>query len=587
MGSEVVKLLKNIYFAGISGIFCVFALSILGFLINISINPFYSVISLFLAFLLFIYFSKKDGISNRKIALLSAFMLIGIIFLGLISYIFIDISYDGRSYHQGAAVFLKMGWNPFYSNIYEFSQKINCSAFESSFWHINDKLYVNSLLWIEHYTKFFEIFAANIYSLTGKIETGEILNYLMWVLTAFYAYATFCKISCASGKKPGKLEIFSSFLVSFTPVTICQCATYCVDGLLYFAFINVLLSIVNISLNNPKNAKTLPIASDIISVIMNLVILANVKIAGLAYGILILFVWFLYLLFIKKFSFILKRFLPLFFTFILLAGISGINPYYTNIKQGKHILYPLAGEGKVDVMTGQMPESFRGKNRFYKLFMSTFARAKNVWPPEPNVHLKVPFSVVGQKLFTNPDMRISGFGYFWSGILIFTAVLLCFLRFKNKESEKIFILLMAEIFSLLLINPESWWARYVPWFWTFPLFVCYFSILEGRKKKFAYIILLLMLLNNLIIFTHNFLRTAHMTYLTDISLMKFKKGETIKLYVKPWGNMRTNTYDESFYIKLQERGIDYKFVTEEEYRQGCFEYAVWSIDKKLTVECKK
>ena len=77
-----------------------------------------------------------------------------------------------------------------------------------------------------------------------------------------------------------------------------------------------------------------------------------------------------------------------------------------------------------------------------------------------------------------------------------------------------------------------------------------------------------------------------MTYLTDISLMKFKKGETIKLYVKPWGNMRTNTYDESFYIKLQERGIDYKFVTEEEYRQGCFEYAVWSIDKKLTVECK-
>ncbi len=107
MGNEVVKLLKNIYFAGISGIFCVFALSILGFLINISINPFYSVISLFLAFLLFIYFSKKDGISNRKIALLSAFMLIGIIFLGLISYIFIDISYDGRSYHQGAAVFLK------------------------------------------------------------------------------------------------------------------------------------------------------------------------------------------------------------------------------------------------------------------------------------------------------------------------------------------------------------------------------------------------------------------------------------------------------------------------------------------------
>ena len=226
MNSQVVKLLKNIYFAGISGIFCVFALSILGFLINIPINPFYTIISLFLAISLFVYLSKKDGISNQKIIFACVFMLAGIFLFGFISYILIDVSYDGRSYHQGAAVFLKMGWNPFYSSIYEFSENINCRAFIPSFWHTDNKLYANSLLWIEHYTKFFEIFAANIYSLTGKIETGKIINYLMWVLTAFYAYTTFCKISCANGRKPGKLEIFSAFLVSFTPVTICQCAIF-------------------------------------------------------------------------------------------------------------------------------------------------------------------------------------------------------------------------------------------------------------------------------------------------------------------------------------------------------------------------
>ncbi len=566
MNEKIIYIFKNIYISLLSGIFSVYCLSFIGFLFHCPILKLYPVTGIIFFIILFIYLSKRKKVKNKYLYIAIICVALLFYFLGLLSYILIDGSWDGRGYHQVGIILLKNGYNPIYDNTIAFGVNLY-KTFNP--W---------SLMIVECYTKFSEILAANIYLLCGKLETGKMINYIFMFLSCIYSYITLNLIA-RNRDKNNIANIIIAFLMVFTPVTICQNATFYVDGLLYYSLINSLFSIANIEIEVEEKIHSA-------SLLMNLIILANIKTVGLAYGIIMLLIWAFYTNIKNKCkktniltqTVILKKICITMLSFLLLAGISGINPYIINLKQGRHLLYPLMGENKIEIMNGNMPKSFRGRPSVYKLLMSTFGDTKNFTSEDEIIRLKIPFSIIGQSIFKYPDMRLGGFGYFWGGILLFSIYLLATLRFKNKSYKNIFCFLSVELLVLLLVNPEAWWARYAPWFWCIPLIICYFSILEDKNKNLAFVVLTLLFLNNLIIFIQNFAQTINISYFTNKFLESINKTKIIKLY-------NDNSCDETYVIKLEEKNINYKFVSENEYQNGCFVSIPKTSDKKLFIEC--
>ncbi len=561
MNNKIISLLKSVYFSSLASIFLLFFLSFTGFIFHLTISPLYTIISLAFFIIYIIYLLNKNGF-NRTAILKTVFIaLLTLIITGFISYILIDKSWDGRWYHQTAIIFLKNGWNPVYDNIYDFSKNIFNNHFAAS----------GGLIWVEHYTKFSEIMAANIYALTQKIETGKIINYIFALLTFIHSLVTLNNIY----KKNLKLNIFTSALIILNPVVICQIATYYVDGLMYLAFVNIIFSMINIEIDLSKKLHTL-------SLVINLVIFSNIKMSGLPYAFLILLIWLIYLFVTKNKEMVTKFFMPALSIFVILIMLSGINPYLSNIKTGGHIFYPVMGQKKIEIIEMNTPEVIRHKDLIYKLFYSTFGKETNL-TSDSTPKFKVPLKIANKKLFSDADVRIGGFGHFWSAIILVVATLMFGLRFKDKNLKKIFIFLMAECLIAVIINPEAWWARYVPWLWLLPVIVGYFSFLEAgknsKRKKLSIFILIIIVANSLIVLYENFHATLKSTRKTSKYLGRITK--TVKLYE----NQDKRSSDTSYIIKLQERNIDYTFVCDETYKNGCYEPIIENSDGRLFIEC--
>src|ERR1700744_5682044 len=68
----------------------------------------------------------------------------------------------------------------------------------------------------------------------------------------------------------------------------------------------------------------------------------------------------------------LRSFMPLIACMLALVG-PGYTPYITNLLQGKHILYPVMGEGRVDIMARMTPIALEGHSAIAKLAFSLAA----------------------------------------------------------------------------------------------------------------------------------------------------------------------------------------------------------------------
>ena len=109
---------------------------------------------------------------------------------------------------------------------------------------------------------------------------------------------------------------------------------------------------------------------------------------------------------------------------------AGAPTYVTNTLKNKNPFFPLMGEGSIDIMSLNSPASFLNKPNIYKLFFSIFGRFENTCVmmgddgklPE----IKIPFTFsleeIGRFRVLQPDTRISGFGLFFGGILIFSFI---------------------------------------------------------------------------------------------------------------------------------------------------------------------
>ena len=542
-------------------IFLVYLFSIIGFIFSIKINIFYMILSLAVSTVVLYVLNFKSESKNVKfcIQLGVSFFLFAIGYV--IASTYWDFSFDGRVYHQMGVYLLKNGWNP----LFEVPSKGFISA------NIVNEDILN--LCICH-PKFLETTCANFYLLFNNMESAKILNYI--ILFAAFGYSFYTQ------KNFNFITTFEAFLVAvilvLNPVVLSQISTFYVDLHIYMFFLIILCSIINLERKNQDDKKI-----NVVIFLISSVMFLNVKMNAILYFTIISICYFIYLLFKERKQ--LKRFLVLISIIVALWAVTGINPYYTNIKSQKFIFYPMNSEYEVASIIHSTPKSIVNKNGVEKFLISIFSSSSNNID-NAKAHLKIPFSISGDSVFDSADFRVGGFGYFFSGVLLLSLVLLFGLRFQNKKNKEIFFLIFSIIIISVILHPENWWARYIPQLWCVPAFIAMVSLCERNifPKCIIYLCLIIMFVNSFIILKQHLSTSKSYTYLLSNSLSAIShQNKKLTILNKDIQNF----YEYSFFIKLKDYNIDYNYVEDKNNSNYMKKYTPipMSIDGVLFWDC--
>ncbi len=472
----------------------------------------------------------------------------GVVLFSLVLSCFLfDRSSDGDTYHKDAIGILKEGWNP----IYQSSETFIENRFDDS------KNLVTYSIWADHYAKANWIISANFYSFTGNIESGKAINFLSLYLLFGLVFSFFVE------KWGWVRSLLFSVVVTMNPITASQLYTFYNDSLVC---IWLFLSIFLLLLLDQKESKALWFCYG-----CAFFVLSNLKFNGLGY--LLVFSFFfmcrkLYFAyknhsFMPKFRQLVFFFVPL---FILSLLVFGYPTYVKNTLEHHTPFFPLYGEGKEDIMTAQEPEAFLTMSPIQKLFSSTFSKVNNL-REKNETEWKIPFTVSKDEIVpaTSYDLRISGFGVFFSGLLCISLFLLVYYYPKYKKDSRILFTLFITTLLLLVMN-ESWWARYTPHFYLFVVFAVYCLFEYGRKKTsiFSLFFFLLLLANVALPFFGNSYYVLSNSGKIHSELSSLR-GKNVELNVGPYYGIVYNFKDYGITYQLKEEvlkeGIFYDMVS--------------------------
>lgn len=465
------------------------------FLIGISIGKYTFPVSFILAFGIFMVVDRE---SLNKYVILDGCLFLLILFLCIFCCgKLCGVDYDGNTYHKMAVGLLKNGWNPIKMSAAEFFQQL-----------FPESVLGSQALWCDHYGKASWIFAASIYAITGNIECGKAYNILAMICLFCFMYSYLENRQYPLGKR-GMI----SLAVTLNPVSVAQVSTYYIDGFLFSLFFVLAIALTEdidpSNLNYGIKAKT--------AVMSAFVVCGNIKFTGLLYGVVF---GFAYLIFYtidmiinqkKQWGLLFGKQCLVYGIFSLITVVwAGAPTYIQNFLQHGSFTYPLTGQGSVDIMTGNSPAGFVGLPGAVRLFYSLFSEMQNLsyYSADLLPRLKFPFTVKTHELtafrYVTLDMRISGFGVFFSGILIISLIIIVCAMWKLWKEREMFWLSYfgMNIGVILLLSfgiSESWWARYSPYMYMPVIFALIF-LLESKEnsviKKISAFMFVLLLLNN-------------------------------------------------------------------------------------------
>ncbi len=182
----------------------------------------------------------------------------------------------------------------------------------------------------------------------------------------------------------------------------------------------------------------------------------------------------------------------------------GYAPYTKNIIGYGHPFYPLMGAGETaDIMTTNTPPVLEGKGAAEAFLFSVFSETHAGFG-EP-ARLKLPFALSAAEVRAagGVDTRIAGFGPLFSGALLLAAFVALFLvrPFLANRMAGSILLLVGTSIVLVLIFPENWWARYVPFAWYVPAGVGLAALVVSSRSAVAggSVLLITLLLNSAIV----------------------------------------------------------------------------------------
>lgn len=445
------------------------------FFIHVTVSKYHLISFLIINTVIYYLLTKK--ILNikefKKIVLLS----IGIILIStLIGTFTFDRSSDGNTYHKDAIGVLKEGFNPVYESSKDFIKERD-----------NSSTLANYSIWTDHYAKANWIIASNFYSLTNNIESGKAMNFisLYIVFSLIFSYLL--------DKLSLKQSLIISLVVVINPITAAQLFTYYNDQLVCLYLFLAIFYLIKLE-KNLKNKELW------FGYILTFILLSNMKFNGLGYLLVFSFLFvckYLYNAykkkeFLKLFKKLCLIFIPLFIVSLVIVGYP---TYIKNTIDHSNPFFPLYDDNGEDIITAQEPKSFIHMNNIKKLYYGTFSKANNLREHDKTT-IKIPFMVYKDEIkpATSNDLRISGWGVLFSGLLIVSIGILI-IKYKSYKNENYLLYTLGITLLLLIVMSESWWARYTPHFYLFIIFSLYILYKYGKNKYLRYIYLLLIVIN--------------------------------------------------------------------------------------------
>ena len=299
--------------------------------------------------------------------------------------------------------------------------------------------------------------------------------------------------------------------------------------------------------------------------IMTLCIIINIKFSSFGYaGIYCLgfYLWYISRLKKEKIKDFFVKFTIASVCAVLLGVlVIGASSYVKNYIDHGHPFYPIMGDGKVDIMTLNQPKSFKNKSPIEKFTIATFSKADNIsYYDDAEPQYKIPFTISNSEigLLSSCDLRISGNGLIFSGILIITTIIIILKlpKLYNKDKTLFTSLLIPLVITVILIvaMQDVWWARYFPQlhFINF-IAIILLNLSKNKKDKVIKILVLcLLLINNLSILRASTLKSY--TYTKDANIefdnVKNEISSNCKL------NVETKLFYGTFY-NIRESLKDY------------------------------
>ena len=511
-------------------LFMMVTISTVLFFIKINISFFHLPVIGIISALIYYFITKKE-LSLKdyfKTILISLIVIIISILVGMFTF---DRSSDGNTYHKDAIGVLKEGFNPVYEESKNFIIKRDKK----------DDL-TDYAIWTDHYAKANWIMGANFYSFTGNIESGKAMNYISMYIVFILIFIGL--MSHLSWQK----SLIIGLITVVNPITASQMFTYYNDQLVcLYLFLAIFMLF--------KLTKDIDNKEAWFIYILTFVLLTNTKFNGLGYIMVFSFIFVLKYLYDaykdKKFKDVFKKlcliFIPLFIVSFLVVGYP---TYVKNTIDHQNPFFPLYDENGEDIITEQEPEKFIKMNNVSKLFYGTFSKANNLREND-KTDIKIPFMIYKSEIkpAMSNDLRISGWGVWFSGILIISIVILIVYFKKYKQEDYLFIGLGTTLL-LLAVMSESWWARYTPHFYLFVIIALYVLLNNNKNKIIKTIFIALISINTLIPLLGNSYYTLTNSYKIrkDFNNLKHK---TIILN-------EGNTYNGVFY-NLKDFDIDYEF----------------------------
>ena len=422
----------------------IFLLSSLVFLFHSHLNFWIPQISLILALALSTMQLCRNNFSVFHIILANGICIIILIASLLGMGRLYDFSWDGQWYHQADVYLMKVGWNPFYESVFVFIKRNGLfDALGSS--------------WNDLYVKYAETVSANFYIMTGNIQSGKALIVLLAIACFFEAF-----VLLHNWKMKRMLALLFSLALCLNPIALAQYTTFYVDGILYYPFLLLVLYLLRLE-NGEESNKCL-----YLDIVLAALMLSNIKLLGFIYaGLMLGGYWIISL--IRKQRQKVIRLVIAGVCLLFLCALTGISPYYKNIKNNHHVFHPFMGNEKIDIMTINTPTVLRPLSPPKRFLYAFLSHTANGGAKELKDILKIPFSVSDQDENMTYDTKQGGFGWFGSGIILLGLFFGCIGLFFSSPQKKAIVIIGTLSLLTVIINPESWWARYVPQLWILPL----------------------------------------------------------------------------------------------------------------------
>lgn len=416
-----------------------------------------------------------------------------------------DFSWDGQAYHMEAVRHLINGWN-----IYHGTPLNNDDSIHS--------------LWLNSYPKATWMYGAALYPVTGSLLSCK--SYMLILSIANFLLSRDIVRNYITDKWFGRGVMFA--LVA-NPVVCAQFWSTYLDGAMYLACLAISLLLINVIIDGYKR--------DVIALaLVTSMIAYNFKFTAVAYVGIIWLCFSLYILINRKAYAKKVTVMAVMFT---LGGlmIIGYNPYVTNFIHGGHPFWPLRGTHDLqDVIQFCGNDEFVKQNRLLKMGESFFAKSSNEVATLENIEYKFPFTIYKTefKALLSTDCRIGGFGVWFGGILIFSIIAtFSIIKKINLKINNGFLWLILFLIGSVVINPESWVARYAPQTYVIPVLGLVMVKKYWHKKRvniFVNMLLCVVIINSSIIMLEHTVHQLFNEYIDYRVVKKLKNYECIHVW---------------------------------------------------------